>query len=158
MCFHFHDSTRSKLIPTRRDPMVIPGGMIPEPTESPIILFDVTIRPRMTFYLHGETSGSFIISAFVRLAAYHDSFNLLYSSSSSRTSMANPGIWTHHLIIHPTKPSSLGNSFCESSSPIAESISFLVLPSSVSYMTRITHLLWREYLNQLWLRYPSPWS
>ncbi|KAL9579559.1 MAG: hypothetical protein Q9212_005036 [Teloschistes hypoglaucus] len=62
--------------PTRRDPIVTPGGMIPPPTFSPIPLYDVTIRPRMSSYLDGETSGSFIISAHVGLAAYYKSFNL----------------------------------------------------------------------------------
>lgn len=50
-----------------RDPLVIPGGMIPEPDVSPVLLFDVSIRPRMNFYLDGERGGSFIVDAKVIL-------------------------------------------------------------------------------------------
>ncbi|KAL8949012.1 MAG: hypothetical protein Q9222_004852 [Ikaeria aurantiellina] len=45
------------------DPMVIPGGMIKPPNVSPVLLIDATIRPRKSLYLHGETSGSFIVDA-----------------------------------------------------------------------------------------------
>ena len=40
-----------------------PGGEISEPSTSPNALLDLTIRPRMSFYLAQETGASFIVDA-----------------------------------------------------------------------------------------------
>lgn len=45
------------------DPLIIPGGAIPEPTISTVLLIDVSIRPCMSFYLDGEDEASFIVDA-----------------------------------------------------------------------------------------------
>lgn len=59
---------------TRRDPIVIPGGAIPQPTISPVLLIDVAIKPRMSFYLDGEREGSLIVDTKVAC----DFLNWLY--------------------------------------------------------------------------------
>ncbi|KAL8800600.1 MAG: hypothetical protein Q9182_005062 [Xanthomendoza sp. 2 TL-2023] len=48
---------------TERDPEVVPGGMIQPPSISPVQLIDASIRPRMSFYLDGERTASFVIDA-----------------------------------------------------------------------------------------------
>lgn len=53
-----------------RDPLIIPGGGIPEPTISPVLLIDVSIRPRMSFYLDGEREGSLIVDAKVAFSLF----------------------------------------------------------------------------------------
>ncbi|KAL8707025.1 MAG: hypothetical protein Q9225_007875 [Loekoesia sp. 1 TL-2023] len=40
----------------------MPGGAIPQPAISPVVLIDIAIRPRMNFYLDGEREGSFIVN------------------------------------------------------------------------------------------------
>ncbi|KAL8727126.1 MAG: hypothetical protein Q9166_006259 [cf. Caloplaca sp. 2 TL-2023] len=62
---------------------VIPGGMIPPPRISPVLLLDVSIRPRMSFYVNGEKTGSFIVDAKVSGPLYtnvHDPSKSLKAS------------------------------------------------------------------------------
>ncbi|KAL8709250.1 MAG: hypothetical protein Q9220_005993 [cf. Caloplaca sp. 1 TL-2023] len=66
--------------------MVIPGGMIKPPSVSPVVLIDATIRPRKFLYLDGETLGSFIVDAAVRLlTSYILEISVAYTSQASYT-------------------------------------------------------------------------
>lgn len=69
--------------------MIIPGGAIPDPTISPVLLIDVSIRPRMSFYLDGEGEASLIVDAKVTFVLVMTALYLAYQYFRLRIYTAN---------------------------------------------------------------------
>ncbi|KAL8772271.1 MAG: hypothetical protein Q9209_002483 [Squamulea sp. 1 TL-2023] len=67
-----------------KDPEVTPGGRIGPPQLSKVPLIDVSIRPRLSLYLDGESTGSFIVDATVGAPVdsyFIDAYDILKASS-----------------------------------------------------------------------------